>query len=269
MPSKHTHDTPHDDFCFILISQKLPHLFKNPHEHRILFVSSTHNVDLTNHLFTYRTNGFYVWFPTILNSLANHDGGETKICDVLDASRVPVGNGTEVSVTWGKISNEPLRISNEISNSCSVCKISRKRNTKSYRYWFEDHLPYVCFQSLRQCQWHYNFSKCFTCCICIPHLFRSSSTWPLEDIALSDKTAHCTYFVLLLFLLYFICVSIYLFLRTVVNSSWIILPYKFSSRWSAMTQWTQPPSSVPSTSAWSFAACTWSWVSSLTLLERR
>ncbi|KOB52149.1 SV2-like protein 1, partial [Operophtera brumata] len=42
----------------------------------------------------YRTNGFYVWFPTILNSLANHDGGETKICDVLDASRVPHGNGT-------------------------------------------------------------------------------------------------------------------------------------------------------------------------------
>ncbi|KOB68762.1 SV2-like protein 1 [Operophtera brumata] len=51
----------------------------------------------------YRTNGFYVWFPTILNSLANHDGGETKICDVLDASRVPHGNGTERSIYIGLV----------------------------------------------------------------------------------------------------------------------------------------------------------------------
>ncbi|PZC82773.1 hypothetical protein B5X24_HaOG209871 [Helicoverpa armigera] len=40
------------------------------------------------------TNGFYVWFPSILNSLANHEGGETKICDVLDAGRDAVSNGT-------------------------------------------------------------------------------------------------------------------------------------------------------------------------------
>ncbi|KAJ8724631.1 hypothetical protein PYW08_016105 [Mythimna loreyi] len=40
------------------------------------------------------TNGFYVWFPSILNSLANHEGGETKICDVLDADRDAVSNGT-------------------------------------------------------------------------------------------------------------------------------------------------------------------------------
>ncbi|KAG6448247.1 hypothetical protein O3G_MSEX005358 [Manduca sexta] len=42
------------------------------------------------------TNGFYVWFPSILNSLANHDGGETKICDVLDASKAAAANGTDV-----------------------------------------------------------------------------------------------------------------------------------------------------------------------------
>lgn len=42
------------------------------------------------------TNGFYVWFPSILNSLANHEGGETKICDVLDAGRDAVSNGTMI-----------------------------------------------------------------------------------------------------------------------------------------------------------------------------
>uniref|UniRef100_A0A2A4JKW1 Major facilitator superfamily (MFS) profile domain-containing protein n=2 Tax=Heliothis virescens TaxID=7102 RepID=A0A2A4JKW1_HELVI len=42
------------------------------------------------------TNGFYVWFPSILNSLANHEGGETKICDVLDAGRDAVSNGTTI-----------------------------------------------------------------------------------------------------------------------------------------------------------------------------
>nr|QHN70674.1 MFS transporter 6 [Limenitis arthemis astyanax] len=42
------------------------------------------------------TNGFYVWFPTILNSLANHDGAETRICDVLDASQTTDVNGTEI-----------------------------------------------------------------------------------------------------------------------------------------------------------------------------
>ncbi|XP_037867558.1 synaptic vesicle glycoprotein 2A [Bombyx mori] len=43
------------------------------------------------------TNGFYVWFPTILNSLANHEGGETGICDVLDASRETAANGTDIA----------------------------------------------------------------------------------------------------------------------------------------------------------------------------
>ncbi|XP_075976200.1 synaptic vesicle glycoprotein 2C-like isoform X2 [Anticarsia gemmatalis] len=41
------------------------------------------------------TNGFYVWFPSILNSLANHgDGEETRICDVLDANKNLANNGT-------------------------------------------------------------------------------------------------------------------------------------------------------------------------------
>ncbi|KAL4702819.1 hypothetical protein ACJJTC_003977 [Scirpophaga incertulas] len=30
------------------------------------------------------TNGFYVWFPTILNSLVSNNGTELRICDVLD-----------------------------------------------------------------------------------------------------------------------------------------------------------------------------------------
>ncbi|KAF9809229.1 hypothetical protein SFRURICE_012181 [Spodoptera frugiperda] len=42
------------------------------------------------------TNGFYVWFPSILNSLAHHEGGESRICDVLDAGRDAVSNGTMV-----------------------------------------------------------------------------------------------------------------------------------------------------------------------------
>ncbi|XP_049870514.1 synaptic vesicle glycoprotein 2B-like [Pectinophora gossypiella] len=42
------------------------------------------------------TNGFYVWFPTILNSLSSHEGGDTRICDVLEAGRAPVENGTVV-----------------------------------------------------------------------------------------------------------------------------------------------------------------------------
>lgn len=43
------------------------------------------------------TNGFYVWFPSILNSLANHgegNGDETRICDVLDAGKNLDSNGT-------------------------------------------------------------------------------------------------------------------------------------------------------------------------------
>ncbi|KAG7310148.1 hypothetical protein JYU34_004701 [Plutella xylostella] len=39
------------------------------------------------------SNGFYVWFPSILNSLANHEGDETKICDVLGANAAN-NNGT-------------------------------------------------------------------------------------------------------------------------------------------------------------------------------
>ncbi|CAK1543793.1 unnamed protein product [Leptosia nina] len=42
------------------------------------------------------TNGFYVWFPTILNSVANHDGGSAGICAILDAHQKTPGNGTEV-----------------------------------------------------------------------------------------------------------------------------------------------------------------------------
>ncbi|XP_039750577.1 synaptic vesicle glycoprotein 2C-like isoform X2 [Pararge aegeria] len=45
------------------------------------------------------TNGFYIWFPTILNSLANHKGVETRICAVLDASHTDsanAGNGTQI-----------------------------------------------------------------------------------------------------------------------------------------------------------------------------
>ncbi|XP_073952732.1 putative transporter SVOPL [Choristoneura fumiferana] len=41
-------------------------------------------------------NGFYVWFPTILNSLANHDGVESRICDILDAGARSASNATEV-----------------------------------------------------------------------------------------------------------------------------------------------------------------------------
>ncbi|CAH0723970.1 unnamed protein product, partial [Brenthis ino] len=43
------------------------------------------------------TNGFYVWFPTILNSLVNHEGEESRICDVLDSekNKSPI-NGTEI-----------------------------------------------------------------------------------------------------------------------------------------------------------------------------
>ncbi|XP_013192891.1 synaptic vesicle glycoprotein 2C [Amyelois transitella] len=40
------------------------------------------------------TNGFYVWFPTILNSVVNHDGGPMRICDVLAYNKH--GNDTEV-----------------------------------------------------------------------------------------------------------------------------------------------------------------------------
>lgn len=37
-----------------------------------------------------------MWFPTILNSLANHDGVETRICDILDAGARSASNATEV-----------------------------------------------------------------------------------------------------------------------------------------------------------------------------
>ncbi|XP_013137719.1 PREDICTED: synaptic vesicle glycoprotein 2C-like [Papilio polytes] len=42
------------------------------------------------------TNGFYVWFPTILNSLANHGATDMRICDILDASKASVLNETVV-----------------------------------------------------------------------------------------------------------------------------------------------------------------------------
>ncbi|CAG9787451.1 unnamed protein product [Diatraea saccharalis] len=42
------------------------------------------------------TNGFYVWFPTVLNSLANHNGDESSICAILDATKAH-GNTTVVS----------------------------------------------------------------------------------------------------------------------------------------------------------------------------
>ncbi|XP_053605265.1 synaptic vesicle glycoprotein 2C-like isoform X2 [Plodia interpunctella] len=40
------------------------------------------------------TNGFYVWFPTILNSVVNHEGEPMRICDVLAYKNN--GNDTEV-----------------------------------------------------------------------------------------------------------------------------------------------------------------------------
>ncbi|XP_032516056.2 uncharacterized protein LOC116769137 [Danaus plexippus] len=42
------------------------------------------------------TNGFYVWFPTILNSLLTHDGDESRICDVLQSGHNFPNNNTEV-----------------------------------------------------------------------------------------------------------------------------------------------------------------------------
>ncbi|XP_045485011.1 synaptic vesicle glycoprotein 2B-like isoform X1 [Pieris rapae] len=43
------------------------------------------------------TNGYYVWFPTILNSVANHDGEAAGICAILDAHQKSPGNGTDVA----------------------------------------------------------------------------------------------------------------------------------------------------------------------------
>ncbi|KAI8421231.1 hypothetical protein MSG28_008293 [Choristoneura fumiferana] len=48
-------------------------------------------------------NGFYVWFPTILNSLANHDGVESRICDILDAGARSASNATERSIYIGLV----------------------------------------------------------------------------------------------------------------------------------------------------------------------
>ncbi|VVD01483.1 unnamed protein product [Leptidea sinapis] len=42
------------------------------------------------------TNGFYVWFPSILNSLINHEGPAARLCDILDAERTLPANGTDV-----------------------------------------------------------------------------------------------------------------------------------------------------------------------------
>ncbi|XP_063547949.1 uncharacterized protein LOC134755351 [Cydia strobilella] len=42
-------------------------------------------------------NGFYVWFPSILNSLANHNGAkDARICEILDASQKAAANATDV-----------------------------------------------------------------------------------------------------------------------------------------------------------------------------
>lgn len=53
-------------------------------------------VILKKKTFFSRTNGFYVWFPSILNSLAQSEGDATRICDVLDANRGLTNNGTLV-----------------------------------------------------------------------------------------------------------------------------------------------------------------------------
>ncbi|XP_059054594.1 uncharacterized protein LOC131848685 [Achroia grisella] len=42
------------------------------------------------------TNGFYVWFPTILNAVVNHDGGPMRICDILSNSNDVSSNGTDI-----------------------------------------------------------------------------------------------------------------------------------------------------------------------------
>ncbi|KAM3956301.1 synaptic vesicle glycoprotein 2A [Aphomia sociella] len=41
------------------------------------------------------TNGFYVWFPTILNAVVNHDGGAMRICDILSMSDDVNSNATD------------------------------------------------------------------------------------------------------------------------------------------------------------------------------
>ncbi|XP_068622856.1 synaptic vesicle glycoprotein 2C-like [Battus philenor] len=40
------------------------------------------------------TNGFYVWFPSILNSLANHGATDMRICDILDETKTSAINET-------------------------------------------------------------------------------------------------------------------------------------------------------------------------------
>ncbi|CAK1579002.1 unnamed protein product [Parnassius mnemosyne] len=42
------------------------------------------------------TNGFYVWVPTILNSMANHGETDMSICDILDATKVTADNETAI-----------------------------------------------------------------------------------------------------------------------------------------------------------------------------
>ncbi|CAG4933592.1 unnamed protein product [Parnassius apollo] len=42
------------------------------------------------------TNGFYVWVPTILNSMANHGETDMSICDILDATKVTPDNETTI-----------------------------------------------------------------------------------------------------------------------------------------------------------------------------
>lgn len=77
------------DFSFKSIKQLKKSIYFNAIKGRY-FIDELHSL-------YFRTNGFYVWFPSILNSLANHAGGDARICDILDAARVPASNGTVVS----------------------------------------------------------------------------------------------------------------------------------------------------------------------------
>lgn len=52
-----------------------------------------------------RSNGFYIWFPSILNSLANSDASnqDKTICDVLGADKGESLNNTMVCVIFASI----------------------------------------------------------------------------------------------------------------------------------------------------------------------
>ncbi|KAH9643841.1 hypothetical protein HF086_018234 [Spodoptera exigua] len=46
-----------------------------------------------------RTNGFYIWFPTILNALGSQDSVNMKICDVIELTRAKAAADTLNSTT--------------------------------------------------------------------------------------------------------------------------------------------------------------------------